>query len=409
MREVSVLLVGIGGFGENYVRILLENNTLGVKITGAVDPYPERCSRLEKLKEAGVPIFPSLDEFYSVHNADLAVISTPIHLHVEQSVFCMSKGSNVLCEKPLCAVYQEAKKMLEAEKKYGKFAAIAYQLSFSDAVQELKRDIMSGVFGKARRLKAIQIFPRHEYYYRRNSWAGKRKTSDGRWVLDSPVMNSCAHQLHNMLYVMGKTRETGANPVSVQAELYRANPLVQNFDTAALRCMIEDGVEVLMYTTQAIDAPTNFRVGPFWEFTFENATVYHEESYDEDFYVRFHDGRIKEYGKQSGPSPFKKLEDVVNAVRTGEKAACQTLAAMPHVLCINGAQESMEPADFPEAMIETKIVNGETLTYARDIKDILLNCYEKGKLPYELGYSFAKESRVIDLSNYSEYRGFIFG
>ena len=38
-----------------------------------------------------------------------------------------------------------------------------------------------------------------------------------------------------MLYVLGKTPDTSAQPHSVTAELYRANP-IENYDTAAIRC-----------------------------------------------------------------------------------------------------------------------------------------------------------------------------
>lgn len=403
MKEISILLVGIGGYGENYVQILL-NNTDGIKFAGAVDPFPERCSRFSEIKEKGIPVYSTLDEFYEKHSADMAVISTPIHLHVEQTIFCLSKGSNVLCEKPLCAVYQDSVKMLEAEKEYGRFVAIAYQLSFSDSIQELKKDIMSGAFGKAVRLKSFLIFPRHENYYKRNSWAGKFKTANGSWVLDSPIMNSCAHQLHNMFYVLGSERETSVWPASVQAELYRANQLVENFDTAALRCKTYDNVEILMYSTQAMDGGKGVKVGPFWEFEFEKAVLYHVDSYDEDFKVRLEDGTVKDYSVQRGES-FKKFWEAIKCIRTGSRPACGIEAATPHVLCVNGMQESMEVVDLPESMLETKIVNGEKWTYIKGIKDILLNCYHEGKLPSEMGYSFAKEGKIVDLRGYKEFSG----
>lgn len=405
MKDVSILLVGIGGYGENYVRIFLEDNTTGGKVVGAVDPFPDRCSRLRDLKEAGIPVYSTLEEFYSSHTAELAIISSPIHLHIEQSILCMSKGSNVLCEKPLCAVYQDAARILDAQKKYDKFTAIGYQLSYSAPIQELKKDILSGVFGKAVSLKSLIILPRHESYYERNSWAGRLKASNGSWVLDSPVMNSCAHHLHNMFYIMGSSRETSAFPASVQAELYRANPMVENFDTAAIRSLTKDGIEILMYSTQALDAPKTSKVGPYWEFRFENAVVFHRGTYDTDFYVRFNDGSIKDYSSTLETSPFKKLWDVIRAVRTGEKVPCGAYAAVAHVLCINGAQESTEVTSFPKDMVVTKKVDGETWTYARGIQDILTDCFHRGKLPSELGYSFAKPGRIVNLEDYKEFKG----
>jgi predicted dehydrogenase len=44
-RGVSVVLVGIGGYGNLYVEALLnEGQERGVKIAGAVDPDPRKCN-----------------------------------------------------------------------------------------------------------------------------------------------------------------------------------------------------------------------------------------------------------------------------------------------------------------------------------------------------------------------------
>ena len=128
--------------------------------------------------------------------------------------------------------------------------AVGYQWSFSPAVQALKDDIRSGLFGAARKLKCLYLWPRDEGYYARNDWAGKRKDAEGAWVLDSPVQNAMAHDLHNMFYVLGKTRETSARPAEVEAELYRANA-IENFDTAAARIRTEEGVEILFFVSHA--------------------------------------------------------------------------------------------------------------------------------------------------------------
>jgi hypothetical protein len=159
-----------------------------------------------------------------------------------------------------------------------------------------------------------------------------------------------------------------------------------------------------MYSTQAMEGAKGVKAGPFWEFEFENAVVYHKESYDEDFYVQFKDGTVKDYSIYRG-EPFKKFWDALDCLRTGAKPACDIEAATPHVLCINGMQESMDAVDLSEAMLDTAIVNGEKWTFVKGIKDILLNCYNAGKLPSEMGYSFAREGKIINLKEYREFNG----
>jgi len=50
VKPVSVVLVGIGGYGNLYVDALLdEMEEKGVKIVGVVEPYPDGCKRLSDL------------------------------------------------------------------------------------------------------------------------------------------------------------------------------------------------------------------------------------------------------------------------------------------------------------------------------------------------------------------------
>lgn len=405
MKEISILLVGIGGYGENYVAALLpeirDERLKGIKIAGVVDPFPEKCPLISKITERNIPVYPNLESFYEKDIADLAVICTPIHLHVEQILFCLSKGSNVLCEKPLCSTYQDSLRLLEAERNSGKIVGIGFQLSFSNAVQEMKKDIISGKLGQPRLLKALLLLPRGEQYYKRNSWAGRIKANNGGWVLDSPVSNSCAHQLHNMLYILGQTRETSVRPVTITAELYRACPDIENYDTAALRCVTAEGVEILFYTTLAVQGQTKY--GPISRYFFEKATIFHDGD-DENFWVRFHDGTEKYYNEIPKSDRLQKLWDAVEAVRGDKKMACGISASIPHLLCVNGAQESMpEIGSFPEALLMTEGGPGNSKTYIIGIEETLSDCFKKAKLPNELGVSWSKPGKAIHLSNYLKY------
>ena len=73
--------------------------------------------------------------------------------------------------------------------------------------------------------QADEVFNRDIFLLRQKhlSINQKYQVSDeqGNPIFDSPVSNACAHYLHNMLYVLGPTRETSAMPARVQAELTR--------------------------------------------------------------------------------------------------------------------------------------------------------------------------------------------
>src|SRR5512143_1675716 len=250
-EPVSLVMVGVGGMGAAYLEALLARKDEDLfRITGAVDPQPNRCKQYVEMRAMGVPCFISLQDFYRNRKADLAVLSTPIQMHMPQTTYALAKGSHVLCEKPAAGAIQEVRAALEAERAAGRWVAVGYQWSFSPAVQALKTDIRSGLFGAPRRFKCLYLWPRDEGYYARNEWAGRLKDAEGAWVLDSPAQNAMAHDLHNMFYVLGKERDASARPVEVEAELYRANA-IENFDTAAARVWTEEGVEILFFVSHA--------------------------------------------------------------------------------------------------------------------------------------------------------------
>ena len=381
---VRVALAGIAGYGDEYLACLLNDpRAAAVNLVGVADPAPQRCRRLEQLRGRGVPIHSSLENlFASAGPIDLVMIATPIHLHARHTCLALRRGASVLCEKPLAATIEDAVRMAECERAAGpeKFVAIGYQWCFSDAVQALKRDILRGDFGRAIRLKTICFFPRAVSYFSRNDWAGRLRTSTGEHVLDSPANNATAHYLHNMLYLLGGTRETAATPAAVQAELYRAND-IENYDTAALRATLASGCELLFYTTHAVPE----RLGPRCQFEFEHAVVEYDFLASPRFVARFKSGEVRDYG-DPGRDRTQKIWQSIDAVRTGAPPACGIRGATPHTVAVAAAQRSVPAiAAFPPSVRHAHQINGESVMCVDGLGDALNECFTRGILPAERG------------------------
>jgi len=107
-EPVSVVVVGIGGYGEVYLSALVEEVRRGrCCLTAAVDPSPERCSRLAELRSQGVPIYSSIEEMPPrTASVEIMVLSSPIHLHCPHTRQALARGSFVLCEQPAAATVQ---------------------------------------------------------------------------------------------------------------------------------------------------------------------------------------------------------------------------------------------------------------------------------------------------------------
>ena len=78
-KKVTVLLVGIGGYGGVYLEELLHRSRGELyRIVGAADPYADRSKYMEELRSRGIPVYGTVEEFYREQRADLAIIATPI-------------------------------------------------------------------------------------------------------------------------------------------------------------------------------------------------------------------------------------------------------------------------------------------------------------------------------------------
>jgi predicted dehydrogenase len=397
---VSIVMVGIGGYGHFYLKILLEEFPPGaVELRGAVDPSPEKSGLHDELLGRRIPIFSALEEFYGAGmTTDLAVISSPLHFHVPQSILALENGSHVLCDKPLGVTVQEGLELIRRRDSTGRWVRIGYQWCYSSAIQALKRDIIDGLFGKPVRFKTLCFWPRERAYYQRNDWAGRRRDPSGRLVLDSPANNAMAHFLHNLLYLLGDKPHLSIRPVEATAELYRAYP-IENFDTAACRVITTDGVELLFYASHVTDQT----IEPTFNLEFEGAVVSFREK-SEEIIAIFKSGAVKQYGSPDADHQFRKLFEAVAAVNETRPIVCGPEAALPQTICINGLQEYVtQIAAFPEAMISWSGDGARLLVDG--LGEALLDSYRNNRLPGELGYPWAVKGKAVDLKEYIYYPG----
>src|SRR5688500_17883373 len=130
-RELSLALVGIGGYGGYYASVMLDAAaSTGTRLVAAVDPFPESSTRYQQLVARRVPIYRTLDDLYAACDTappQLVVVSSPIHLHCGHTVEALSHGTHVLCEKPVCVMPEQAVEMMRARDVAGRQVAVGYQ------------------------------------------------------------------------------------------------------------------------------------------------------------------------------------------------------------------------------------------------------------------------------------------
>jgi len=373
-EQVKILLVGVGGYGATYLNPLLDRNEEQYKLVGMVEPYPDGAKRIGEALDKGVPLYNTMAEFYAEHDADLAVISTPIHLHTRMIIEALEHGSNVLCEKPLCGDDGDIEKLIEARDKAGKFVFIGYQWSHSDAILDLKRDIMAGVFGKPILLKTLILWPRdHGYYGRGTGWAGHLFAKDGSVIRDSIANNATAHYLHNIFFVLGDRIDTALAPVTVESEVYHANA-IDSFDSADIRMTFANGAKAYYLSSHAVTVNR----GPELEYRFEKGVVKYEKIDDKlVIFADFNDGTRKIYGD---PNAFgaRKMYIAADRILNGtDEIYCgiETAAVQTRVIASIHEKYPTIPS-FDKEMIEDVVINDKTFTVCKGLGEKYIEAYE---------------------------------
>jgi hypothetical protein len=197
-----------------------------------------------------------------------------------------------------------------------------------------------------------------------------------------------------MFYLLGESPDQSAQPVSVQAELYRANA-IENYDTAAIRAHTASGVEILFYTAQPVEA----ELGPIFHFEFEEAVITYSGR-DSQILVQFHDGRVRSYGNPETDAHALKLGHCINAIRKGERPICGIEAALAQTRCMNGVQESSKIYPFPQELRHDEGDRG----WIEGLADLFFDCYQKGLLPAERGdVPWASAGKIVDLRGYETF------
>ncbi len=166
----------------------------------------ENRSSAEKLA-ADYPavIFDSFDEMLKCPDVDAVCICTPSGLHTQQAISTMRAGKSIVVEKPMSLSLADADRLIETAEQTGAKVCVISQFRFSPAVQEVRRALDEGAFGKVvSGSLSMKYFRSHEYYAS-GGWRGT-------WEMDGGgcLMNQGIHGIDVFRYLMGPVKELTA-------------------------------------------------------------------------------------------------------------------------------------------------------------------------------------------------------
>ena len=126
-RAVRVAVVGVGDFGRNHARVY--RRLEGVEFVGVVDRNSERARSIAD--EFGTAVLPDLDSLAGRVDAVSLAVPTIEHAHI--GCLLLSRGIDVLVEKPIAASVAEADELIHAAQQYARVLQIGHLERFNPA------------------------------------------------------------------------------------------------------------------------------------------------------------------------------------------------------------------------------------------------------------------------------------
>jgi predicted dehydrogenase len=144
-KRKRILLIGIGRWGANHLRIL---KSMPIELFVA-DHHEQR------LRSAGVPeTRRSTDPRSLFTRIDAAVVITPTPTHFDTCRELLEMGKDVFVEKPITLVSTDAKKLAELAEKSGLVLQVGHIFRFDPASLWLRDAIAAERFGRLKMLRA---------------------------------------------------------------------------------------------------------------------------------------------------------------------------------------------------------------------------------------------------------------
>ena len=119
----------------------------------------------------------------------------------ESALYCIDHGIHVIIEKPMAMNMQDADEIIQRSKEKNVKVSACHQNRFNIAVQELRKALEAGRFGRLSHGSIHVRWNRNRDYYDQAPWRGKWATDGGA------LMNQCIHGIDLLRWMMGNEIE----------------------------------------------------------------------------------------------------------------------------------------------------------------------------------------------------------
>jgi 1,5-anhydro-D-fructose reductase (1,5-anhydro-D-mannitol-forming) len=104
-------------------------------------------------------VAPSYEDLLADEAVDAVYVSSPHHLHAEQSIAALEAGKHVLVEKPMALSVADCDRMIAAARSAGRSLGVAYYRRGYPSVRRVREILDAGTIGAVRTMAVNNEFP----------------------------------------------------------------------------------------------------------------------------------------------------------------------------------------------------------------------------------------------------------
>lgn len=191
-------LIGCGRIATNHMKAAVNND---LEIAAVCDIIPEKMEELlakhELQKDRSIKRYEDYKKMIEEVKPELVSIATESGIHAEIALYCIEKGVNLIIEKPMAMSIEDADKIIKLSEEKGVKVSACHQNRFNVAIQQLRKAMEAGRFGKLSHGSIHVRWNRNKGYYDHAPWRGT-------WAQDGgALMNQCIHGIDLLRWMMG--------------------------------------------------------------------------------------------------------------------------------------------------------------------------------------------------------------
>lgn len=191
-------LIGCGRISTNHIKAAVNNKLEIIAVCDIVPEHMENVLAKHGIEgDTSIKRYTDYRKMVQENKPELVSIATESGIHAEIALYCIENNINVIIEKPMAMSLQDADKIIELSEKKNVKVCACHQNRFNVAVQEMRKALESGRFGKLSHGSIHVRWNRNKDYYTQAPWRGT-------WAQDGgALMNQCIHGIDLLRWTFG--------------------------------------------------------------------------------------------------------------------------------------------------------------------------------------------------------------